>query len=220
MKPLLLTVVMLLLGINVFAQDYVNKEFHFAISLPPNLGWSPAETRTAAGGMLVFPQLLVLMAPNRSGDRISVQIFGVGDGVSLDEQEYREGLRSGSLKSLPPTMQLASENRGTFAGVPSYEMIIGGTMQNQPMNIRIVSIVANQHQYNVTGYSGDAARLTTGEIAAALSSFRFTEPPTLATPRLTPRRLGEILGQLMVYAATVIVIGLVIRLLFKRRKTA
>jgi hypothetical protein len=218
-KPLLLTVVLLLLGVNVFAQDYVNNEFHFAISLPPDLGWAPAETKTAAAGTLVPPQLLVLLASNRSGDRISVQIFDVGDGVSFDEQEYREGFRSGSLKSFPPTMQLASENRGTFAGVPSYEMIIGGTIQNQPMNIRIVAIVANRHQYNVSSYSGDAARLTTREIAGALSSFRFTEPPALATPRLTPRGLGEILGRLTVDAAIVIVIGLVVRLLFKRRKT-
>jgi hypothetical protein len=216
---LFLTVVMLWLGITVFAQDYVNNEFRFAISLPPSLGWSPAETKTAAGGALVPPQRLVLLASNRSGDRISIQIFNVDDDVSLDEQEYREGFRNGSLKSFPPTMQLASEHRGTFAGIPSYEMIIGGTIQNRPMNIRIVAIVANRHQYNVSGYSGDAARLTTGEIAGALSSFRFTEPPVLATSRLTPRRLGEILGRLTVYAAIVIVIGLAVRLLLKRRKT-
>jgi hypothetical protein len=219
MKPLLLTVVMVLLGVTVFAQDYVNNEFHFAISLPPSLGWAPAETKTAAGVTLVPPQRLVLLASNRSGDRISVQIFDVDDDVSLDEQEYREGFRNGSLKSFPPTMQLTSEKRGTFAGVPCYEMTIGGTIQNRPMNVRIVAIVANRHQYNVSGYSGEAARLTTGEIAGALSSFRFTEPPVLATSRLTPRGLGEILGRLTVYAAIVIVMGLVARQLFKRRKT-
>ena len=218
--PLLLGVVMLLLGATVLAQDYVNNEFHFAISLPPSLGWSPTETKPAAGGTLVPPQRLVLLASNRSGDRISVQIFDVDEDVSLDAQEYREGFRNGSVKSFPPTMQLTAENRGTFAGVPSYEMTFGGTIQNRPMNIRIVAIVANRHQYNVSGYSSDAARLTSGEIAGALSSFRFTEPPVLATSRLTPRGLGEILGRLIAYAAIVIVIGLVVRQVFKRRKTS
>lgn len=219
MKPLLLAVVMSLLGATVFAQDYANNEFHFAISLPPSLGWSPPETKAAAGGALVPPQRLVLLASNRSGDRISVQIFNVDDDVSLDEQEYREGFRDGSLRSFPPTMHLVSENRGTFAGVPSYEMTVGGTIENRPMHVRIVAIVANRHQYNVSGYSADAVRLTTGAIAGALSSFRFTEPPVLATSRLTPRDLGEMLGRLTVDAAIFIVLALVVRWLFKRRKT-
>ena len=218
MKPTLLALVIFSLGANAFAQDYVNDEFHFAISFPSDQGWVPPETKTALSGGLTRPQELLLMAGKRSGERISIQIVDAGDGVSLDNLEYREGFRDGTMKSFPPTMRLASENHTTFAGVPSYEMLIGGTIRNLPMNIRIVAIVANRFQYNVSGYASDAANLTNGDLARVLSTFRFTEPPQLPNAGLTPRNAGEAAGRIAGFAAMIILVALVARWLFKRRK--
>jgi hypothetical protein len=198
----------------------VNNEFHFAISFPSGQGWVPPETKTALSGGLMRPQQLLLMAGKRTGERISIQIVDAGDGVSLDNLEYREGFRNGTMKSFPPTMRLASENQAMFAGVPSYEMLIGGTIRNLPMNIRIVAIVANRYQYNVSGYAGDAASLTDGDLARVLATFRFTERPRLPSAGLTPRNAGEVAGRLAGVAAMIVLLALVGRLLFKRRKKA
>ena len=218
MKPMLLALVILSFGADAFAQDYVNSEFHFAISLPREQGWAPPEIKTASSGGLARPQQLLVMAGKRSGERISIQIVDVGDRVSLDAGEYREGFRSGTMKSFPPTMRLTAESQTTFAGVPSYQMLIGGTILNRPMNIRIVAIVANRYQYNVSGYASEAANLTDGDLARALSTFRFTEPPLLPNADLTPRSAGEIAGRIAGVATMIILVALLARFLFKRRK--
>ena len=218
MKPTLLALVIFSLGVDAFAQDYVNSAFHFAISFPPDQGWAPPEAITAASGARTGPQQLLVMAGKRSGERISIQIVDAGAGVSLDALEYREGFRDGTMKSFPPTMRLASENQATFAGVPSYEMLIGGTIRNLPMNIRIVAIVANRYQYNVSGYASNAASLTEGDLARVLSTFRFTEPPRLPSTGLTPRNAGEVAGRLVGIGAMIILGALLVRFLFKRRK--
>ncbi len=124
------------------------------------------------------------------------------------------------MKSFPPTMRLTSENHTTFARVPSYQMLIGGTILNRPMNIRIVAIVAIRYQYNVSGYASEAASLTDGDLGRALSTFRFTEPPLLPNAGLTPRSAGEIAGRITGVAAMIVLVALVVRLLVKRRKKA
>jgi hypothetical protein len=208
--------VMLSFGVNALAQSYVNNEFQFAISLPVDQGWSPFDAISAP----VLPQRLVSMASRPSGERITIQIVDVDRGASLDEQEYRDGFRNGLLKSFPATMRLVSENRARLAGVPSYELLIGGTIQNRPMNIRLVAIVANRYQYNIAGYASDAGSLTNGELARVLSSFRFTKPPMLPSVWPTLRELGGIVGTLSGYAFMVIVAALLVRLLLKCPKKA
>ena len=54
-------------------------------------------------------------------------------GVSIDADEYRAGFKRGTLKSFPSTMQFVSDDRATFAGVPSYELMVAGTLQNAPV---------------------------------------------------------------------------------------
>ena len=97
-RALLALMLMLWPGVNAFAQEYVNDEFHFALSLPADQGWAPPDVKTAASGTLTKPQLLQLVA-GRPDRGISIVGFDGGDGVSLDEQEYREGLRAGAVKS-------------------------------------------------------------------------------------------------------------------------
>ena len=165
------------------------------------------------------PQQLVLVASRRSGEKITVQILDVGDRVSLDDVGYREGFRDGTVKSFPPTLKLASEHLATFAGAPGYEMLIGGTIQELPINIRMVAIVANRFQYIVSGYASQSANLTNGELAGVLSSFRFTEPPRLPAASPNLRSAGETAGRLAAYAAMGILVALLIWMAFKRRTT-
>ena len=209
----------LLAAAPVFGQDYVNDEFHFAMTFPPGQGWGAPDIRTASSGTLMKPQRLVLVASRNTGEKVTVQVVDVGDGVSLDDAAYREGFRNGTLKSFPPTLRMASEHVATFAGVPSYELVVGGTIQEVPINLRMVAVVANRLQYNISGYSSQASSLTDGELANVLSTFHFTEPPQLPGSNANLRSAGELAGRLAAYAAMAIVVSLVMWRVFRRRKT-
>jgi hypothetical protein len=221
MKPAIVLVAMLWLGADALAQDYVNDEFHFAISFPPGEGWARPEIKTAAGGGLAVPQRLLLVARKSTGDRVSVQILDVGDKVSVEDPDYREGFRDGNVKVFPSSVGLISENVTTFGGVPSYELLMGGTIQALPINIRMVAVVANRLQYNVTGYASDRSRLTRGDVGRVLASFRFTEPPMVpVAPPGHERSTGELAGRLTAYLVAGIIMTLLIRQMVKRRKVS
>jgi hypothetical protein len=215
-KTTILAVAALLLGADLRAQEYVNREFRFAISFPRDRGWAPPEIRTAA--TLARPQRLALVASRKSGERVTVQILDVGDRVSLDDRSYREGFRDGTVKTFPPTLNLASDDRGKLAGAPSYEMLIGGTIQDLPMNIRMVAVVANRLQYNISGYASDAAALTEGEVGRVISTFRFTEPPRLPSARPDDRVTGAISGRLAGYVLFAILLALLAVVAVTRRR--
>ncbi len=217
MKTVIVALAMLSLSAEALAQDYVNNEFHFAISFPPGQGWTRPEVQTAASG-LTAPQRLLFVARKNSGERISVQIVDVGDRVSVEDPDYREGFREGNLKAFPPSIGVISENLTTFGGVPGYEMLIGGTIQALPLNIRTVAVVANQLQYNVTGYATDRDRLTVGDVGRVLATFRFTEPPVVPVAARTLRTTGELVGRLAAYLAVAIIAVLLIRRALRRKK--
>jgi hypothetical protein len=218
-KPTTVLVLPLLaIAVNAAAQDYVNDDLQFAISLPADQGWTPPEIKTAASGALARPQQLLLVSGRSSGDRVSVQVIDVGDGVSFENLEFREGFRDGNMKSFPPTMRLVSDKVGTVAGVPAYEMIIGGTIQERPISIRMVAVVANRLQYNITGYASQAGSLTDGDVARVLSSFRFTRPPQFTRAAASERSAGEVAGRLAAYGAMAVVVVLLARLALRRKR--
>lgn len=219
MKPAILVVAMLSLASDVRAQEYINREFHFAISFPLTQGWTTPEIRTGASGGLAVPQRLLLVARNNTGERVSLLIVDVGDRVSLEDADYRQGFREGNIKAFPSSVSLISESVATFAGVPSYEMFIGGTIQALPMNIRMVSVVANRLQYSITGYASARTRLTDGNVGRVLTSFRFTEPPVVPTPHPSPRSTGELIGRLAAYLLLSGIAVLLIRRILRRKNT-
>jgi hypothetical protein len=217
MKPTIVLAAVLCLGAEASAQDYVNDELHFAISLPSAEGWTSPEIKSATSGLTV-PQRLLLVARKNSGERISVQIVDVGESVSLEDPDYRQGFRDGNIRAFPPSVGVISENMTTFAGVPGYEMVIGGTIQTLPISIRMVSVVANRLQYNITGYASNRTRLTSGDVGKVLASFRFTEPPVVPVSRRGPPGAGEMLSRIAIYLVLGIIVALLARQVLIRRR--
>lgn len=219
MKAIGLVLLTLSLGVHLSAQEYVNDQFQFAISFPQAQGWAAPEVKTAASGALRQPQQLVLVASRRSGERVTIQVLDVGDAVTLDDRGYREGFREGTVKSFPPSFRLTSDRQATFAGAPGYEMLIGGSIQDLPIHIRMVAIVANRLQYNISGYARQPENLTDGDVARVLSSFRFTQPPQLPRARPAVRTTAELVGRLTVYAVVAILLALLALVALRRKKT-
>lgn len=60
------------------AQEYANKDYQFALSLPPGRGWSEPQITSARNGDLQKPlELVWIVNDTVTGKRVSIQIMNI-----------------------------------------------------------------------------------------------------------------------------------------------
>ncbi|MHC4959580.1 MAG: hypothetical protein ACYTGN_14535 [Planctomycetota bacterium] len=192
------------------ADERAYPRFNFALDVP-GLPWKFVEDPTPKAPLLFKAEL----AQDTGRMGVSVVVVAVVREADLAEAEYRDGLKSGMLKSMPG-MKVVSEKQYGFAGVPAYEIRFEGVVGTTTLRIKTVSMIADERQYNLSIAVRGKDVTADPALEKAVASFRFIEEP------LAPEdynslafRIGESIG---VIALVVLVLGAVfaVRKLIRR----
>ncbi len=162
------------------AQEYSSSDYKFAITLPSKQGWGSPQLLTQSSGAVPKPVELVLVATDTlTGTRISVQVIKVDEDISMANPQMRAGFKSGLVGQPNGNFHVVAEDTSILAGVPCYRLTLYGSVQNTPLNLRMIALDANGYQYNLSSFSNDTIRTTIPSLESILSSFRFTQDPIL-----------------------------------------
>jgi hypothetical protein len=216
---LIILIIIPTLGTLSFAQEFSNETYHFSLTLPPNQGWNEHKVSLASNGELKKPLEYLFVASNNSGKKVSLQVIDADSDISMAVPENRNGFKSGMIKNFPNTIRLADEKVVVFAGVPSYQLVLLGTIQGNPINIRMINFNANSFQYGLTVYSADTSKLIDTSFENIISSFRFTDPPVLPISKSNLETQAGAVGIITAYVCIgIIIVFIVIK--FSKKRTA
>lgn len=203
-----------------FAQEYVNNEFHFSITLPADKGWSPPQITTSSNGALKKPMELVWLATQKSGNKISITIISVDSDLSMSSENFRKGFKEGVVEKCPPGFHVVHDKVSSVEGIASYQLSIFGAIRGTPVNMRMIALCANGYEYNLTAYSNDTTALIQPDLEEVLSTFRFTDPPTPPVVEDTSFEKGKLLGKITGYLLVIGLIGFFVIRHLRRPKSA
>jgi hypothetical protein len=134
------------------------------------------------------------LAQDDGKSALSVVVVEVPRMADVANAEYREGLKSGMLKSMPG-MKVAAEKLIVFAGVPAFEIRFEGVAGTTPLRIRTIALIADERQYNLSIAERGKDTQADPALNEALASFRFLREPLVPGDYNSfAYRIGESIG--------------------------
>lgn len=201
-----------------FSQNYSNREFKFSISLKIQNDWSEPQIFNTTNGNVYDPFSFILISTNeKSGNRITISTIKASDDLPMTDAHQSETFKKGLLESVGEKVQVISENNITFAGVPSYEIVLLSIDDNLQVKTKFITFIANGYQYTINTFSKNVTSFPDPDLDEVVASFRFTEPPVF--PKINEQQSGNsrLIGELFAYISVAVIIGFVIGKLRKRQ---
>jgi hypothetical protein len=162
---------------------------------------------------------LAATAPDNNS-AVEVVVMDNSNGTAADSAAFIEGEKKGLTNTVTThggTIQMGDSSNLTLAGVPASCVVYTQTAAGgKPVSSRTYNVAANGKMYMILLQSVDGAQ--DAALTTVINSLTFSSPPVVPAPHDTA--LAEKAGEITGYLIAILAVFVILRLLFRRKKTS